>query len=461
MFAVFQPLFQCISSFPLSHDVTSLVTSSASTCWSNNGKSVPTLHEVLKSGGEIERISWMKKVRRTWLSIHEGHWTRGSYMHGVLASEQANASEKVSAEKWSEKYDVTTEAIKHMSNQEEIWPDHDIGWNDLDKKRYYFLIPFGYFCVRFLVYPVSLIKTRTQTRDIHSTMTSTNDVPKHRPATSQLGIARQIWSIEGAKGFYKGFGVSLLGLVNAPVYTTSFEISREFVRSVLAKHATPTGEDDHHNTISALLGGCLATTVSQLIQTPIDVVSQRRMVLQATSDIQQMTPFRIAKHIVAEDGVLGLWRGLLVSISVYAPTSGMVWGLFTFNRDFLHLTRRSASDRAPSLTNTGDGAVNSAASTNNDKAAFLIDFVSGAAAGVVSAWLTMPIDTARTRKQVLEKRNATTWSIIHHIYSSEGIRGLWIGVSARITSMGISSACLLSCYELVKRVAARPNQNLD
>ena len=65
----------------------------------------------------------------------------------------------------------------------------------------------------------------------------------------------------------------------------------------------------------------------------------------------------------------------------------------------------------------------------------------------------------RTRKQVLGDINVRASSIIQTVYTKEGVKGFWKGVTARIWSASVSSAFLLTAYELVKILAKKDYLN--
>ena len=67
----------------------------------------------------------------------------------------------------------------------------------------------------------------------------------------------------------------------------------------------------------------------------------------------------------------------------------------------------------------------------------------------------MPLDTVRTRKQVISEmdRRTPVWHIFKNVYENEGITGFWKGVGARMTQNAITAACMLTCYELIKRLS--------
>ena len=281
---------------------------------------------------------------------------------------------------------------------------HDVGWRDLNKSKFYFLIPFGSLSVRVIIFPFSLVKTQLQARQLQAVGSS--NVSNKITMTS---VIKRIIANEGIFGFYKGFGVSLLGLINGPIYTTTFEISRETIYDNLKKYFgnnNYTYNNNNNNsknnnkhlmnlsfgdaslkTLSYLLGGFSGSCVAQTIQTPIDVISQRRMVIKHNE--VNKSPFTILKDLLNENpnetrfrSFLGLWRGYYVSVLTYAPLSGIVWAGFFTNKHFLF-------SKFNIISNETDREKEISPQWQRSS----LTFIAAGSAGAAGAWLTMPLDT--------------------------------------------------------------------
>ena len=270
---------------------------------------------------------------------------------------------------------------------------------------------------------MSLIKTQLQSRNILK-----NEKPSIR------STIKRIFKHEGITGFYKGFSISLLGLISGPVYVTTFEISRENIRNTI-HNIIPT----YSQPISATCGGLIATSFAQMIQTPIDIISQKRMVNKYIDKIE-LNSMDIIRNIIKEDGLKGLYRGLSLSIFTYAPTSALVWGSYYY------------------LKNKCSKMYINKLNINNNNNSILykqysIYFICGGFSGCCSSFITMPIDTIRTRKQVLGNFNTKSIDIIKTVYNNDGIPGFFRGVSARMWSGLISASLLITAYEFVKHAS--------
>ena len=188
-----------------------------------------------------------------------------------------------------------------------------IEWDDLDKKRYYVIGPSLFICVRALIYPFNLIKTRLfmqQQKTVYSgTLDAFSKIVRH----------------EGIVGLYRGFVASSLGLVSGQLYITSYEVIRRNLRG-------------YSTEMKGLLAGGGATLVAQTVTVPVDIVSQHMMmqgqvkkpgvrsyvVVKNADYIVPKKPrlrgaMAVIRGIIRKEGVRGLYRGYTVSLLTYAP----------------------------------------------------------------------------------------------------------------------------------------------
>jgi solute carrier family 25 citrate transporter 1 len=78
---------------------------------------------------------------------------------------------------------------------------------------------------------------------------------------------------------------------------------------------------------------------------------------------------------------------------------------------------------------------------------------SGALAGFVSVYVTMPVDVVKTRMQGLEaSKYGTTWNCFKHILLNDGILAFWQGTVPRLSRVMFSGAIIFTCYEQFMQV---------
>ena len=191
-----------------------------------------------------------------------------------------------------------------------------IEWEDLDKKRYYIIGPSLFMCVRGIIYPFNLIKTRLFMQEKKSVYSGTFDAFK------------KVIKLEGIRGLYKGFVVNSFGLVSGQLYITTYEL----LRSQLSGYSTE---------LKGFVAGAGATLVGQTVTVPVDIISQHMMmegqvakakkrgsyvvvknvdyVIPCQSSVKLKSAIAVARGIVRAEGLVGLYRGYGVSLMTYAP----------------------------------------------------------------------------------------------------------------------------------------------
>ncbi len=128
----------------------------------------------------------------------------------------------------------------------------------MDKRKYFPLALASGICIRSMLYPFSLIKTRIQ-------------VQKHKAQyRGTFDAFMKIRRAEGFRGLYKGFWVSNLLVVPQMAYISTYEGMRMFLSNNTALT---------NNKIRSFISGGCASMAGQTFIVPIDIVSQHLMML--------------------------------------------------------------------------------------------------------------------------------------------------------------------------------------
>lgn len=186
-------------------------------------------------------------------------------------------------------------------------------------------------------------------------------------------------------------------------------------------------------------GGVSAAVAAQVVWTPVDVVSQRLMV--------QTAPVAAARYrggadafrkILVADGVRGLYRGFGVSVLTYAPSSAAWWASYATAQRLLWRAVGPAHH-------------------DSRGAAMAVQGVSAAAAGSAAALVTMPLDTVKTRLQVMDAgaQAPTLAAAARALVREGGWAACYRGLGPRWASMSLSSATMVTTYEFLKRLSAK------
>lgn len=341
----------------------------------------------------------------------------------------------------------------------EIHLPADIDWQMLDKSRFFFLGAGLFSGVSAALYPIVVLKTRLQI--------SQSPISCFRTAAS---ILRH----EGPRGFYRGFGTSITGTIPArALYMTALEVTKSSVGGATVRLGVP---EPAAATIANAAAGLSAAMAAQVVWTPIDVVSQRLMVQGSGggagggggSAVRYRGGIDAFRKILMADGLRGLYRGFGMSILTYAPSNAVWWASYSLSQRTIwsgigyYLCNHGGGgsggdDDGRSSSGGGNGL------TPDYKSVVAVQAVSAAVAGGMSALITMPLDTIKTRMQVLDgeegeggrKGPMTISRTVRSLLREGGWGACYRGLGPRWASMSMSATTMITTYEFLKRLSAK------
>jgi len=284
----------------------------------------------------------------------------------------------------------------------------DIRWEHIEFHK---MMIFGsslFFCVRALVYPFQVVKTRiVMTR-------------KGQIYPSTLSAFKTILHKEGFHAMYRGFFFFSLGHIPTQALSmTLYESIRSRVRLV----AQNAGYSRVRSEIVANgTGGAIASLTTQLFIVPVDVITQRLMIQSkflGNQDFQTnyKNALDVGKQILKKDGVLGFYRGFIPSIFTYIPANAAWWATYGFAKNKLCDLRDAI--RVEPLTYGEDLG---------------IQVTSAVTAATASVTITQPMDVLKTRRQMGTNKSENLGFILRQLIKEEGIFSLSKGYTARILS---------------------------
>ncbi|KAG8073671.1 hypothetical protein GUJ93_ZPchr0006g45094 [Zizania palustris] len=297
----------------------------------------------------------------------------------------------------------------------------EVNWEMLDKSRFFVLGAALFSGVSAALYPAVVVKTLLQV------------APPPQGATA---TAAAILRRDGLRGFYRGFGASLAGTVPArALYMAALEATKSSVGSAAISLGV---SEPAASAAASAAGGVSAAIAAQVVWTPVDVISQRLMV-QTSSTCRYRGGVDAFKKILLADGVRGLYRGFGLSIVTYAPSNAVWWASYAMAQRFIwRIVGAERSESYPSL--------------------MAVQGASAALAGGASALVTMPLDTVKTRIQVMETEAAarpTLKSTVRGLLKEGGWAACYRGLGPRWGSMSLSAATMVTTYEFLKRLSAK------
>ncbi|KAL3500836.1 hypothetical protein ACH5RR_039929 [Cinchona calisaya] len=333
----------------------------------------------------------------------------------------------------------------------EIHLPADIDWEMLDKSKFFFLGAALFSGVSATLYPIVVLKTRQQVM--------LSEIPC-------LKMAVSILRNEGFRGFYRGFGTSLMGTIPArALYMGALEMTKSNVGSATVQLGL---SEAFASTVANAAAGLSAAMAAQLVWTPVDVVSQRLMVQggccssSSGNNVQLGNAVTLKRYsggidafrkILYSDGVRGLYRGFGISILTYAPSNAVWWGSYSLVHRTIWSCVGCYGFKKDENGYRPDG-----------KAVVAIQGISAAMASGVSALGTMPLDTIKTRMQVLDgegsgNRPPTILQTVRNLVKEGGFGACYRGLAPRWASMSLSAATMITTYEFLKRLSTKHQES--
>ncbi|KAI3879995.1 hypothetical protein MKW92_037725 [Papaver armeniacum] len=163
------------------------------------------------------------------------------------------------------------------------------------------------------------------------------------------------------------------------------------------------------------------------------------------------------------DGVRGLYRGFGMSILTYAPSNAVWWASYSVTQRLVWGGVGCYFCKKEENINENGSSVSSF--RPDSKTVMAVQGLSAAMAGGVSALITMPLDTIKTRLQVLDgegndKRPPTIGQTVKNLVKEGGWSACYRGLGPRWASMSMSATTMITTYEFLKRMSAKNQESL-
>jgi solute carrier family 25 protein 44 len=332
----------------------------------------------------------------------------------------------------------------------EIHVPADIDWHMLDKSRFFFLGAALFSGVSAVLYPIVVLKTRQQV------------------SPTQISCFKMSFAMmrhEGVRGFYRGFGTSLMGTIPArALYMTALEVTKSNVGTATVRLGF---SDTTATAIANAAAGLSSAMAAQLVWTPIDVVSQRLMmqgnILPHVNCGKYSNGIDAFRKILYADGPRGLYRGFGISILTYAPSNAVWWASYSVAHRLIwggfgcYMGKKDKDEHG--LTNNGSNF------RPDSMATVAVQGLCAAMASGVSALITMPLDTIKTRLQVLDgeengrRKPLKVVPAVRNLVKEAGLSACYRGLGPRWVSMSMSATTMITTYEFLKRMSTKRQES--
>ncbi|KAJ3107717.1 hypothetical protein HDU97_003387 [Phlyctochytrium planicorne] len=261
-----------------------------------------------------------------------------------------------------------------------------------------------------LTYPLVTVSTRAQ-------VNKNSDNEKKAFVRKQLEAFTTIIKNEGAQGLYSGIGSAMFGIaVTQGVYYYWYEAVKAFFES----------PERAISTLESMAAGAVAGAATSIITNPIWVVNTRQTVKKGSLDddgkaAKPLTTFQTIRKILTEEGPQGFFRGIIPAlILVINP----IIQYTVFERLRINLQERK--------TRLGKGALG----------AFDF-FLLGALSKLAATSITYPYIVVKSRMQLKQQGSTaykSVWDGLTKIAKTEGVKGLYKGIEAKLLQSVLSSA---------------------
>ncbi|KAK9086236.1 hypothetical protein Syun_028630 [Stephania yunnanensis] len=260
----------------------------------------------------------------------------------------------------------------------------DINWDRLDKTKFHVIGAILLTAQEAILHPAYVVKTRLQVLESRSTS-----------SRSGLSTFKHIFRNDGLRGVYRGFGTSAVGdLPGRVLYLTSFEVSKDvmlkYTKGLDMPEATYIG-------VANGVAGMVSNLVSCAFYVPFDVICQRLMVQGLPGTTVCNGPIDVVRKVIKVEGFRGLYRGFGLTAVSQTPASAFWWGSYGAAQNIIwrSLGYGNDADKKPSQTEI-----------------VTVQATAGMLAGACSSIFTTPIDTIKTRLQVMDNYGTGRPSVI-------------------------------------------------
>ncbi|BAT87741.1 hypothetical protein VIGAN_05113700 [Vigna angularis var. angularis] len=308
--------------------------------------------------------------------------------------------------------------------------DTDINWDRLDKTKFHVIGAVLFTAQSGLLHPTAVVKTRMQVAGSESWHL--------RGGTSVLA---QILRSDGVSGIFRGFGTSAIGSIPGRVLAlTSLEVSKD----IILKHTQAARIPEASRVgLANAFAGMISNLVSCVYFVPLDVICQRLMVQGLPGTAFCRGPFDVVRKVVENEGFRGLYRGFGLTAITQSPASALWWGSYAAAQ---HLIWRSLGYKDDTGKNPSHVEM------------VTVQASAGMVAGACSSVITTPIDTVKTRLQVMDNYGSERPSVLKTakiLLKEDGWWGFYRGFGPRFLNMSLYGTTMIVTYELIKRLSVQ------
>ncbi|GMH48983.1 hypothetical protein TL16_g00414 [Triparma laevis f. inornata] len=188
-----------------------------------------------------------------------------------------------------------------------------------------------------------------------------------------------------------------------------------------------------------LSGGIFAEIIACIIYVPVDVTKERLQISTLSSEKIYKTSLDCFKNILANEGLMGIYKGYFGTVLSFGPFSGLYFLGYEFLKNEVK-SRNTTSSGSADLT-------------------FNETLTCSLTAGALASWITTPLDLAKLRMQVsksslVDKEIALKYNgffkALKYIHKTEGVKGLWRGGMVRVGFFTPATGITMGTFDFFK-----------
>jgi solute carrier family 25 (mitochondrial S-adenosylmethionine transporter), member 26 len=233
----------------------------------------------------------------------------------------------------------------------------------------------------------------------------------------------------GFQGLYRGLAASTLASAPcAAVFFSTYELARH--------HSLRLLPSEHLHPFAYMFAASCGEACAAVVRVPFEIAKQQKQV----SASHGQSSLSLLSEYVAANRARGLFNAYKSLVAREIPFSLLQFPMYEAFKQLLRQQRQFPSLRTPQ-EDGGDLTLVAMAAC-------------GSVSGSIAAALTTPMDVVKTRIMVNEG-NKGVLETIKHVYNSQGLSGLYAGVSYRVAWIGLGGAFFFGSYEAAKRYLMR------
>ncbi|KAL5700352.1 hypothetical protein ACHQM5_025808 [Ranunculus cassubicifolius] len=308
-----------------------------------------------------------------------------------------------------------------------------MAWDVLDKTKFHVTGAVLFTAQSALLHPTAVVKTRMQVDGL--------GFGRMQGTTMFKNILRK----DGIPGIFRGFGTSSIGWLPGRILSlTSLEVSKDVVLKYTGGWDMP---EATRIGVANGVAGMISNLVSCLYGVPLDVICQRLMVQGLPGTKVCNGSLDVVHKVLRDEGFRGLYRGFGLTAVTQSPASALWWGVYGTTQ---HAIWRSL------------GYQNDMGNRPSHVEMVIVQATAGLIAGACSSVITTPIDTIKTRLQVMDNYGSGRPSVMkttNTLFAEEGWHGLYRGFGPRFLYMSLHGTSMIVTYELITLTTERLSQN--